>query len=384
MKRPNRGIGEWPGAPTLRSVRKLRNLELALAEINRRPVGVDGFTHEAYRKPFEYARWNPNFLTAYPELRPLQWIQGDISERFPYDPDPVEPVRVKGRVVYRGTVANRLIERAVARKLSMYLERHLCESSGAYRPGRSPENMILRVQQVIRSGAHWALKTDVHHFFDGVRRDILEKQLANSLADKYLCRFVVDALGFYDCRRGRIISHGLPQGNILAPVLCNLYLHQLDLSCRHLGYFRYGDDILVLAHDADELPTALEHISASLRQLGLVLNPQKTRWAYLVQDSMQFLGYELRGGSIYPPEEAILRLKRHLRVREHGARKGLMSQFVRRFRIGPVRKLFRRLDRDLHHLYPPGLTLTGLLGGYRGTRRAIGTEVMAIPRGNAV
>lgn len=37
-----------------------------------------------------------------------------------------------------------------------------------------------------------------------------------------------------------------------------------------------------------------------------------------------------------------------------------MKGFVYRYRIGSVRKLFRRLDRQLAHLYPPGLSLASL------------------------
>jgi hypothetical protein len=40
-----------------------------------------------------------------------------------------------------------------------------------------------------------------------------------------------------------------------------------------------------------------------------------------------------------------------------------MRNFVSRFQYGPVRKLFRRIDRQLHPWYPEGLTLTGLLDG---------------------
>ena len=42
-----------------------------------------------------------------------------------------------------------------------------------------------------------------------------------------------------------------------------------------------------------------------------------------------------------------------------------MMSFVHRFRIGPVRKLFRRLDRQLRHLLPPSLSLVSFLEAIR-------------------
>ena len=50
-----------------------------------------------------------------------------------------------------------------------------------------------------------------------------------------------------------------------------------------------------------------------------------------------------------------------------------MKGFAHRYRIGPVRKLFRRLDRQLRHSFPPGLSLLSLLDDIRqresGVRR---------------
>jgi hypothetical protein len=74
-----------------------------------------------------------------------------------------------------------------------------------------------------------------------------------------------------------------------------------------------------------------------------------------------FLGYELRSGRVYPPEEALLKFGEQLKFRGREEREQLIRSFVRRFRFANVPKTFRRLDRRLSPFYPYGLSLVGFL-----------------------
>ena len=370
---PLRGMGHQAGAPTLQSVKRMRNLSRALKEISRRHVGSDGFHYEGYIDPLGYVRRNANFVLAYPKLEPLKTIQEIIH--FDCLPDPPDLILVHGRLVEAGTVQNRIVERAIARKLSAHFDRRFADTSFAYRPGRSPETAIIAVRRAIRSGAHWAIKTDIRHFFSSIDLKILELQLRDSVADDKLRARVFEALCPLHIHNkagnaGEAYERRLPQGNGLSPVLSNLHLHRFDLACSRFHYFRYADDILVLGRTPEEVLKALRFIAELLLQLGLRLNWEKTVARDVYEEPLQFLGYELRGGNVYPPAEAIRRLEKQLQVRGHGDRRALqMKNFAHRFRLGPVRKLFRRLDRELHQLYPQGLTLTGLLDRNRAMKR---------------
>lgn len=198
--------------PTLRSVRRMSNLVKALQEINRRPIGVDGIPYAGWVNPREYALWDRNFLDTY-GLEPLKTLQEGLS--YGEMPDATRETPVKNRVVERGTVRNSIVERAITRKLQLNLDRCFANSSWAYRPGRSPEKAIREVRTCIRRGAHWALKTDIRHFFPNVDRRILAIQLHDTIRDPLLWDSIVTAIS--PCLRhldGSIISQrtGLPQG----------------------------------------------------------------------------------------------------------------------------------------------------------------------------
>jgi hypothetical protein len=339
----------------------LKNVSAALHEISRRPVGIDEFPYEAFLDPIGHVRWNPNLLDAYPELNPLKTIQESLIE-CPI-PDASKAFRVENRNLERGTVENRIRERAITKKLTSNLDRYLNDRSFGYRTGRSPETAILEVRKAVRDGAHWALKVDFVAFFESIDRRVLESQLRETIADEALCDAVRAVTSPAVVIHGRTMErrNGLPQGNGLSPWLSNLYLNAFDEACSHLEYFRYADDILVLGRSGEEVTEALKHIRRLVRSLGLRLNQKKTFIRDLYRQPLVFLGYQLRGRHIYPPKEAIHRLQQKLEFRGTRDRKALLTSFVARFHFGRVRKLFRRLDRQLVHLYPPGLSLVSLL-----------------------
>ena len=349
------------GGPTLKSIRRMKNLSAVLHEIKHRPVGIDQIPYEAYVDPLGYLRWDPNLLNFCPDLDPLRTIQESLIE-CPI-PDASEAFRVENRNLERGTVANRIVERAITRKLTSNVDRCFSDRSFGFRPGRSPETAILEVRKAVRDGAHWALKVDFEAFFESIDRRVLENQLRETIANEALCDVVMTVVSPAVVVHGRTMErqNALPQGNGLSPWLSNLYLNRLDEACAHLKYYRYVDDLLVLGASWGEVIAARKHIRGLARSLGLRLNQKKTFIRDLYRQPLVFLGYEIRGRHIYPPKEAIRRLQQKLEFRGIGDRKALLTSFVARFHFGRVRKLFRRIDRQLRHLYPPGLSLVSLL-----------------------
>jgi len=360
MRNPNHLDAGKP-SPTLGSVRRMSNLVAALEEINRRPVGINGIHFDAYAYPRDHALWNPNMLEVDAQLNLMNAVQESLI--YGALPDATEAFRIKNRLLERGTVENRIRERAFLRKLNANLDRRFNDCSWGYRPGRSPETAILRVRTAVRDGAHWAAKTDFKHFFRSIDRSILECQLRNTIPDQALCDALLNAAAPVVVVSGQSMIRltGLPEGNGVSPFLANLFLHGFDTACSHFRCFRYADDLLVLRCTREEIREALDLIRALAAKLGLKLNSKKTDVLDLYREPVVFLGYELRGGNIWPPQKAIERFETKLLSRGQEDREQLMKGFVRRFSIGPVRKLFRRLDRRFAELFPPGVSLVGLL-----------------------
>src|SRR5919108_5908569 len=73
---------------------------------------------------------------------------------------------------------------------------------------------------------------------------------------------------------------GTPQGGVISPCLCNVYLHRLDRQWTERGHgvlVRFADDVVVMCQSRDEAQRALDALRAILSELGLTLKGAKTR-----------------------------------------------------------------------------------------------------------
>ncbi len=160
----------------------MKNLKAALREINRGPSAAGGFPYVAYIFPWEYARWDRDLFRAY-DIGPMKYLQEEFAFEYCYEPETTRTVRIKGRSVETGTIANRIIESAIARKMSRALDNLLSDKSWAYRPGRNTQMAAMEVRDQIRRGCHFAAKMDVENFFPSIDRRRLEWVLRSVVAD---------------------------------------------------------------------------------------------------------------------------------------------------------------------------------------------------------
>jgi RNA-directed DNA polymerase len=91
---------------------------------------------------------------------------------------------------------------------------------------------------------------------------------------------------------------GTPQGGVLSPVLCNVYLHRLDRAWRgaYGTLVRYADDLLVVCRSRGQAQAALARLGVLLADLGLQPKAAKTRVVHLVEggEGFDFLGFHHR------------------------------------------------------------------------------------------
>ena len=79
-------------------------------------------------------------------------------------------------------------------------------------------------------------------------------------------------------RRDPDVARGIPLGAVISPLLCNVYLHQMDLALAGLGYLlvRYADDFVVLCRRRAEALRAWGDVASVLTSLRLQFEPNKT------------------------------------------------------------------------------------------------------------
>ena len=105
--------------------------------------------------------------------------------------------------------------------------------------------------------------------------------LAQRVADSRVLRLMQAMLKAGSYGQGKLFpsERGTPQGGVASPLLSNVLLTPFDQEMRRKGYqlTRFADDWVITCKSAAEARAALVAATRILEQLGVRLNPQKTR-----------------------------------------------------------------------------------------------------------
>lgn len=145
-----------------------------------------------------------------------------------------------------------------------------------------------KVRRILREdpeGTTYCLKIDVKKFYPSIDHDTLKRILRRKLKDARLLKLLDEIVDS---------AQGVPIGNYLSQYFANLYLtyfdHWIKETKRVKYYFRYADDIVILASDKSYLHRLLTEIQLQMGDLKLEV---KRNWQVFPVDSrgIDFLGY---------------------------------------------------------------------------------------------
>ena len=183
---------------------------------------------------------------------------------------------------------DRALQSAVLVQIAPALDLFFEESSLAYRKGLGRQRAAQRLRDAYRQGFHWAIRADIHRFFDSIDHAILRDRLECYLADDQLVSLIMRWVENGAVQPGR----GIPTGSPLSPLLSNLLLDRFDEQIEAEGarLVRYADDFLILFKRQEDAQPLLAAAQAAARRLLLHLNEDKTQLLDLAQP-FEFLGY---------------------------------------------------------------------------------------------
>ncbi|MEV4511585.1 CRISPR-associated endonuclease Cas1 [Dactylosporangium sp. NPDC049525] len=203
-----------------------------------------------------------------------------------------------------GTVADRIVERAVLNILDPVIDPLLQPCAHAYRRGLGARTAVDALTTARDAGQHWVARGDITDCFDTIPRWPLLQQLRRCVPDPELC----EVTRLLICRpvagqRGDPPGHGLHQGSALSPLLCNLYLDTFDRAMLIRGWtpVRYADDLAIPAATRLDAAAALEAAAGILTDLQLQLNPAKTSVASF-DTGVAFVGHTVTAGTRTPTD----------------------------------------------------------------------------------
>lgn len=154
--------------------------------------------------------------------------------------------------------------------------------------GRGIHKAANNLKKTLRDtkGTQYCLKLDVRKFYPSIDHNILKALLRRKFKDAdllWLLDEIIDS------------AEGLPIGNYLSQYFANFYLTYFDHWLKEQAgvryYFRYSDDMVILAADKQTLHSLLAHIRQYLAdELNLSLKPNYQVFPVAAR-GIDFVGY---------------------------------------------------------------------------------------------
>ncbi|KAK7865974.1 hypothetical protein R5R35_009402 [Gryllus longicercus] len=301
----------------------------ALAKIkNNKAPGPDGIPIEIYK----YG--GASLLSCLTEIFQRIWQQGKSPSDFK-NALTVNIYKKKGDRAdctnYRGIsllcTAGKILTRVISDRLQPLLERIFPESQAGFRPNRGTIDMIFTLRQIQEKvkeqhSSLYATFVDLRKAFDMVNRHALWKILLKFGCPQKLVNIIADLHEGNEARvitsggvtDGFIISNGVRQGCVLAPLLFNIFMTAFIISLdrtlqdrgmniryrfdkglynlarlkaqrnvrnRYLTELQYADDLVILAKSEPEAQRMMDTFASVYKSLGMEINSSKTKSLFM-------------------------------------------------------------------------------------------------------
>lgn len=230
-----------------------------------------------------------------------------------YFPPPVKAVSIKKkqggeRILGVPTVSDRIAQMVVKLTFEPIVESLFHPDSYGYRPNKSALDAVGITRQ--RCWHYdYLVEFDIKGLFDNLSHTLLLRAVKKHTDNKWVILFIERWLkASLQMPDGTLIERtkGTAQGNVISPVLSNLFLHYVFdvwMEKQHSGkpWCRYADDGLVHCRTEKEAQQVLADLKRRFEECGLELHPGKTKIIYCKDDNRQenylhtkftFLGYD--------------------------------------------------------------------------------------------
>ena len=215
----------------------------------------------------------------------------------------------KPRDIHKASVRDRIVHRALYRKLYPFFERRFIADSYSCRLRKGTHKALNRFRAFVRivgknnTRTCWVLKCDIRKFFANIDHGVIMGILGKYIVDRDILALLGGIIGSFNTE-GKY-GVGLPLGNLTSQLLVNIYMDEFDRFMKHgmheKYYIRYADDFVVMSESRAHLESLVPKIGGFLKErLKLELHPDKL-FIKSFASGVDFLGW------VHFPDHRVLR-----------------------------------------------------------------------------
>ena len=196
----------------------------------------------------------------------------------------------KERPISIPALEDKIVQKATVTLLNAIYEQDFLECSYGFRPRRGQHQALDEIGKVIcRRPVSYVLEADISGYFDSIVRDQLMEMVEKRVTDGSILRLIRKWInvGVVDDGRLLLTDKGTGQGQVISPLLSNIYLHYvLDEWFESVVkpclkgetyQIRYADDFILCFQYREDAEKVQRVLPKRFGRYGLSLHPEKTR-----------------------------------------------------------------------------------------------------------
>lgn len=266
------------------------NLNFAFKSISSVSKGLDGVSYIEFSKNLS---------------QNLNTLKNDILNKK-YIPEPIKKIQIKKenknefRPISITSIKDKIVQKTLYNEIYLYFNKNFLSNSYAYRPGKSAVTAINRTTSYIDQGNVWIFKTDIKDFFESINHYKLLRILERHIEDKNIINLITTFIKTGGFQKETFQAHnkGVHQGDILSPLLSNIYLDLMDkfLQRNDINFIRFADDFAMFFDEKDKAIKFKPKLINMLKTIDLSLNLDKTNIVH-IDSGFTFLGIHFIGNT---------------------------------------------------------------------------------------
>src|SRR5438477_10759039 len=158
-----------------------------------------------------------------------------------------KPGRDELRPLSIPSVRDRIVQAAAKIVIEPIFEADFLPCSFGFRPKRGQNDALQVLINEACGGGRWVLESDVANCFEAIPHSGLMSAIEERIVDRQVLKLLRAMLraGVMEDQAVKRSDAGTPQGGVISPCLCNVYLHRLERQWAERGHgelVRFADD----------------------------------------------------------------------------------------------------------------------------------------------